>query len=70
MGGDAAGDVVHDEDEDDDDPRVWSILLFSNRENAMHSQGWLEECGEGITVAWLQKMTDQSMTSVSEIAQQ
>jgi len=28
--------------------------------------GWLEECGEGITVAWLQKMTDQSMTSVSE----
>ena len=28
------------------------------------SQGWLEEAGKGITVSWLQKMTDQSMTSV------
>ena len=33
MGGDAAGDVVHDEDEDDDDPRVLvNLIVFQQIE--------------------------------------
>ena len=27
-------------------------------------EGWLEEAGEGITLHWIQKMTDQTMTPV------
>ena len=33
MGGDAAGDVAHDEDEDDDDPRVLvNLIVFQQIE--------------------------------------
>ena len=53
VGTDASGNQHDDGNEwdDDDDDDTWT-------------QGWLEKAGKGITVSWLQKMTDQSMTSV------
>lgn len=48
---------------------TWDVRLPPNTDLGAWEQrlvGWLEEAGEGIQLSWLQKMTDQSMTSVSE----